>query len=49
MGGFNSEPEGSGFRAARGGEMVTKPLVFEGGNLRLNFETSSRGERILWA
>ncbi len=29
--------------SARGGEMVTKPVVFDGGSLRLNFETSGAG------
>jgi hypothetical protein len=29
--------------SAAGGEMVTKPLIFDGGNLRLNFETSGAG------
>ena len=28
---------------ARGGEMVTKPLVFDGGNLTLNLSTSGAG------
>ena len=32
-----------GCGALTGGEIVTKPLCFEGGNLTLNFETSGVG------
>ena len=33
----------SAYAPMAGGEVVTKPLIFEGGNLALNFETSGAG------